>query len=180
MPLRLPNCTDSFSQSRSSLRCLVSSSNRGYSSAPGLMFSQAVCHLTPTSYTSNSSHLKLPDSRLCRCSSWYSPRMDPTENNASNSSPAVAWRHCCRGRCLLRHRLAKVMYLVAWCVPLLRVSAAGGIWRSLSHCLAADVFTEPFSSNNRLCWLHNPGCQHVYDSTYIPDYMKPHLRRPQL
>jgi hypothetical protein len=28
-------------------------------------------------------------------------------------------------------------------------------WRLLSHCLATDVFTEPFPSNFCLCWLQN-------------------------
>jgi hypothetical protein len=40
------------SQPRSSLLCLVTSSNGGSSSASGLMFSQADGHLTPNSYSS--------------------------------------------------------------------------------------------------------------------------------
>jgi hypothetical protein len=42
-----------YSRSRSSLRCLVTSSNSGRSFASGITSSQAGGHLTPTSYCSN-------------------------------------------------------------------------------------------------------------------------------
>jgi hypothetical protein len=49
-----PSHTDYYSQPRTSLRCWVTSSNTGHSSAPGLITSQAGVCLTPTSLKSNS------------------------------------------------------------------------------------------------------------------------------
>jgi hypothetical protein len=61
------------------------------------------------------------------CSWLYSLSPDRTENTASNSS------------------------ICAY------VNMAAVVWRLLSHCLAMYVFIEPFPSNGRLCWFHNPG-----------------------
>jgi hypothetical protein len=115
------------------------------------------------------------DSRLVclfRWSSWYSYGTGHTENTAPNSSSVVAWRQCCRGEVLIALSPSNGWHLVtlrceAWRVPLLRASAATVTWRPLSHCLAADIFTQPFPSDDRLFWLHNSGSQQICDNTIV-------------
>jgi hypothetical protein len=38
----------------------------------------------------------------------------------------------------------------------------------MSHCLAMDMFTDPFPRNGRLCWLQNSGSQQVQKGKAIP------------
>jgi hypothetical protein len=89
------------SQSQSSLRCLVMSSDSRRSSAPGLASLQAGGHLTPTSYSSDC-HLRTMSAN----GSWsalYILGTDPTEKTSSNSFSVVAWHSYWHGLCRKHH-----------------------------------------------------------------------------
>jgi hypothetical protein len=122
--------TDWCPQSRSSLRCLVTSSNSRLPLFPSSRSRRlaTISHQPPTFLTAVS--------RLARNGSWsslHSLGMDRRESTSCSSSSVVT------------------------CVSVSEITR-----RLLSHCLATDLFAEPFPSNDCLCWLPVDTPQYIF------------------